>query len=100
MTEIELLSYNLRRDTRADGANRWRHRRDRVATTVRGVDIAGLQEAKWPMLRDLVYGAPIHRWVGAGRADGRRDGEFVPVLWRADRFVAVGHGNFWLSSRP
>ena len=100
MTELALLSYNLRRDTRSDGPNRWRHRRDRVAATLRKADIAGLQEARWPMLRDLTFGAPRHRWVGVGRADGRRDGEFVPVLWRADRFALVDRGHFWLSSRP
>lgn len=100
MTELALLSYNLRRDTRADGPNRWRHRRDRVATTLRKADIAGLQEARWPMLRDLTFGAPRHRWVGVGRSDGRREGELVPVLWRADRFALVDHGHFWLSSRP
>lgn len=100
MTELGLLSYNLRRDTRSDGPNRWRHRRDRVAATVRRFDIAGLQEVQWPMLRDLVYGAPMHRWAGVGRVDGHREGEFVPVLWRADRFVAVEHGDFWLSSHP
>jgi endonuclease/exonuclease/phosphatase family metal-dependent hydrolase len=100
MTDLALLSYNLRRDTRSDGPNRWRHRRDRVAGTLRAADIAGLQEARWPMLRDLTLGAPRHRWVGVGRADGRRAGELVPVLWRADRFVAVDHGHFWLSSRP
>ncbi len=70
MTELALLSYNLRRDTRSDGPNRWRHRRDRVATTLRKADIAGLQEARWPMLRDLTFGAPRHRWVG--RRAGRR----------------------------
>lgn len=100
MTELMLLSYNLRRDTRSDGPNRWRHRRDRVARTLRAADVAGLQEARWPMLRDLTFGAPRHRWVGVGRADGRRAGEFVPVLWRADRFVLDDHGHFWLSSRP
>jgi len=100
VTEVALLSYNLRRDTRADGPNRWRHRRDRVAATLRGADLAGLQEARWPMLRDLTFGAPRHRWVGVGRADGRREGEFVPVLWRADRFELADHGHFWLSSRP
>lgn len=100
MTDLGLLSYNLRRDTRADGANRWRHRRDRVAATVRAADIAGLQEARWPMLRDLVYGAPMHRWVGVGRSDGHKEGELVPVLWRADRFVAAEHGHFWLASHP
>ncbi len=100
MTDFALLSYNLRRDTRSDGPNRWRHRRDRVAAALRGADLAGLQEARWPMLRDLTFGAPRHRWVGVGRSDGRREGEFVPVLWRADRFELSDHGHFWLSSRP
>ncbi len=95
-----LLSYNLRRDTRSDGPNRWRHRRDRVAATIRAVDIAGLQEVRYPMLRDLVYGVPHHRWVGVGRGNGRHSGEHVPIWWRAERFVALDHGHFWLSSTP
>lgn len=100
MSGYRLLTFNLRRDTRADGPNRWRRRRDRAASIVRAVDVAGLQEARWPQLRDLTFGAPGHRFAGVGRADGRRGGEFVPVLWRADRFVLVETGHFWLSSRP
>jgi endonuclease/exonuclease/phosphatase family metal-dependent hydrolase len=95
-----LLSYNVRRDTWGDGRNRWRRRRDRVAARVRPADVAGLQEVRWRMLRDLVFGAPHHRWIGAGRGNGRRSGEHVPVFWGAERFVAVDHGHFWLSSTP
>ena len=100
MATLRLLTYNIRRDTRADGPNRWRHRRDRVAETLKRADLAGLQEARWPQLRDLRLQAPRHRFVGVGRADGRKGGELVPVLWRADRFVLVDQGHFWLSSSP
>ena len=55
-----LLSYNVRRDTWGDGRNRWRRRRDRVAARVRPADVAGLQEVRWRMLRDLVFGAQFH----------------------------------------
>ncbi len=97
---LRLLTYNIRRDTRSDGPNRWRRRRDRVAATLRGADLAGLQEVKWPQYRDLLLQAPRHRSVGVGRSDGRKGGEHVPVLWRADRWVLEEAGHFWLSSTP
>lgn len=98
--DLRLLTYNIRRDTRADGPDRWRHRRDRVAATLRDVDLAGLQEVKRGQLLDLWLQAPRHRFAGVGRADGRHAGEHVPVFWRADRWVLEAQGHFWLSRTP
>jgi endonuclease/exonuclease/phosphatase family metal-dependent hydrolase len=100
MTDVRILSFNLRRDTRADGPNRWARRRDAATAVVRRADVAGLQEARWPQLRDVLLGASGLRWAGAGRADGRRRGELVPVLWRGDRFRGEDQGVFWLSRTP
>jgi endonuclease/exonuclease/phosphatase family metal-dependent hydrolase len=97
---IEIISYNIRRDGWSDGTNRWRRRRDGVTGLLRLGDVIGLQEAKWRQLRDVLLGVPGHRWAGVGRDDGRRRGEFVPLLWRADRFEHREGGHFWLSSDP
>jgi endonuclease/exonuclease/phosphatase family metal-dependent hydrolase len=98
--EYRLLSFNIRRDTRDDGPDRWRRRRDLVSAVLRRADVAGLQEVRWRQLRDLEVGAAGYEWAGAGRADGRRRGEFVPVFWRADRFRCEDRGVFWLSRTP
>lgn len=98
--ELTVLTFNIRTATGRDGPDRWRRRRDAAAAVVRRADVAGLQEARWRQLVDLRTGAPSHRCYGRGRADGRRGGEHVPVLWRAERFALVEAGEFWHSSTP
>jgi endonuclease/exonuclease/phosphatase family metal-dependent hydrolase len=97
---VRFLSFNIRTATGRDGPDRWRRRRDAAAGVVRRCDVGGLQEARWNQLVDLTVGAPGHRSFGRGRADGRRGGEHVPVVWRADRFESVEEGVFWHSATP
>ena len=97
---VRVLTFNIRTATGRDGPHRWRRRRDAAARVVRSCDVGGLQEARWEQIVDVEMGAPGHRWYGKGRADGRRSGEFVPVVWRAERFVSVDQGVFWHSATP
>jgi endonuclease/exonuclease/phosphatase family metal-dependent hydrolase len=43
---------------------------------------------------------PTHTAVGVARDDGKRDGEWAAIYYRASRFEALDSGNFWLSETP
>lgn len=98
---LTVVSFNLRFDSPTDGRNRWRHRRRAVAAFLDGTaDVAGLQEARRRPLGWLVRHLRTFKWVGVGRDDGRRKGEYAPIFYRRDRFERLDRGTFWLSATP
>lgn len=98
---LTVVSFNLRFDNPADGPNRWRHRRKAVAAFVDGTaDVAGLQEARRRPLGWLVRHLRDFKWVGVGRDDGHRKGEYAPIFYRRDRFERGDRGTFWMSTHP
>lgn len=98
---IGVLSFNLRFDNPTDGPNRWKHRRRAVTRTIDGcADIAGLQEARRCPLGYLVRHLRRFKWIGVGRNDGRRKGEYAPIFYRSDRFERRDRGTFWMSTTP
>ena len=48
-------------------------------------------------LTDLLERLPDFVYVGVGREDGKKKGEYSPILYRKDRFSVVKSGNFWLA---
>jgi endonuclease/exonuclease/phosphatase family metal-dependent hydrolase len=94
---MNVMSFNIWSD--APRNSWWVKRRDGIASVLRRdeLDVVGLQEATMPMMRDLHERLPQYEWVGAGRDDGDQQGECTPILFRADRFTARGHGHFWLA---
>lgn len=98
---IRVLSFNLRFDNPTDGPDRWKHRRRAVAAFIDGTaDLAGLQEARRCPLGWLVRHLRDFRWVGVGRDDGRRKGEYAPIFYRQERFERRDRGTFWMSTTP
>lgn len=99
---INLISYNIRFDNPLDGINSWQFRKDNVAALLKFHDaqIICLQEALYNQIVDLNERLPDFDWVGVGRDDGRRKGEFSPIFFRKDRFTLVDWGTFWLSETP
>lgn len=98
---ITVVSFNLRFDSPTDGANRWRRRRRAVVDFLDGTaDVAGLQEARRRPLGYLVRHLRAFKWVGVGRDDGRRKGEYAPVFYRRERFERRDRGTFWMSTTP
>lgn len=94
---MKVMSFNIWSD--APRNRSWLARRERIADVLRrdGLDLAGLQEATVPMIRDLQARLPTFGWVGVGRDDGREAGECAPIFFRTDRFDLVDHGHFWLA---
>lgn len=101
---MKVMSFNIWSDAPRNSS--WNRRRDRIADVLRrdDLDVAGLQEATTPMIRDLYERLPQYRWVGAGRDDGDQQGECTPIFFErivspspatgisGSRRVAIGPG--------
>jgi endonuclease/exonuclease/phosphatase family metal-dependent hydrolase len=97
-----ILSYNIRYNNPADGANAWPHRQTQVAALLQKYqpDLIGLQEVLHEQLTTLAALLPAYSWVGVGRDDGVAAGEYAPIFYRPDRLVLQESGHFWLSQSP
>lgn len=100
--ELEVLTFNVRYDNPGDGVNQWKYRRDYAAELIRFYqpDIFGAQEVLDRQLTDLQTRLPEYASFGAGREDGKKEGEYTPVFYRKDRLKLLESGNFWLAERP
>jgi endonuclease/exonuclease/phosphatase family metal-dependent hydrolase len=96
------MTFNVRYDEPADGANAWPFRKEMAAGTVsfHRIDIAGLQEVLASQLRDLRSLLPEYASVGVGRDDGKEAGEHNPIFFLRDRFRLLASSTFWLSAEP
>ncbi|MBC8108998.1 MAG: endonuclease/exonuclease/phosphatase family protein [Anaerolineae bacterium] len=101
---IRVMCFNIRCSTATgDGENHWSKRRELFFQTVERLDpdLLGAQEAvseQADALRARL--ADEYTFIGVGRDDGERRGEFAPILFRADRFELLDQGHIWLSESP
>lgn len=96
------VSYNIRLDTPADGANAWPHRRDFLAAQIAILrpHILGMQEVLPHQRSELVRALPEYDFVGGGRDDGKLAGEASPLAIDRHSFLLKASGMFWLSPTP
>ncbi len=81
---------------------KWQKRAPLVYKIIREAnpDSFGVQEAHWRWMKKLIKNLPEYDYVGVGREDGKKDGEFSAVFYKKDKFTASESGNFWLSETP
>lgn len=99
---VNVMTFNIRYDNPGDGRDNWRFRSERVAGMFadHSVSIAGLQEVLHHQLTELKRRLPAFEAVGVGRNDGKRAGEFAPVLYRRGEFELTRQQTIWLSETP
>ncbi len=99
---ITFMSFNVRYATADDGPNSWVFRRGTVFEVInrRRPDVLGVQEALAVQIDELLVHLPGYAYVGVGRDDGGRAGEYSALFFRRDRFSVVDSGTFWLSDTP
>lgn len=98
-TSINIISYNIRMNTTADGVNAWPLRTEKVTGLLRfhQADIFGVQEALPEQVRDLEKAFPGFDHYGVGRDDGVSRGEHMSVFYLKSRFEKLDAGTFWLN---
>jgi endonuclease/exonuclease/phosphatase family metal-dependent hydrolase len=97
---VNVASYNIRYDNAGDGVNAWPNRREWVRELLdyHEFDVVGIQEALVHQLEFLVE--ERFDYVGVGRDDGKKAGEFSAILFDKNRFEKKDSGTFWLSETP
>ena len=100
--KVRVMSFNIRYANPRDGEDRWEKRREFLVDTIRAYNphLLGTQEVLAEQADFLREKLPDYGFVGGGRDDGQRKGEFSPILFRKDRFDVLAHGMWWLSPTP
>lgn len=99
---LKVMSFNIRYGAAKDGTNSWEYRKELVVQTIKvfNPDLLGMQEVLDYQGEYIQKNLPGYEFYGVGREDGKRKGEFVPVVFRKDRFKLLDKGHFWLSETP
>ncbi len=82
--------------------NSWNNRKALVASVIRfnKPDIFGVQEALDNQMTDLTNELPDYNFIGVGRDDGKKGGEYSAIFYNNKRFEMLDHSTFWLSQTP
>lgn len=100
---VRVMSYNIRFDNPEDGIDAWPNREENVSHLIQSEyrpDLIGMQEALLHQIESLEQLLDGYKWVGTGRSDGFRGGEFSPVFYNASKFDLLQTRTFWLSNTP
>jgi endonuclease/exonuclease/phosphatase family metal-dependent hydrolase len=99
---MRVMSFNVRYGTAADGDNRWDKRKELMVAAIRqfAPDVLGTQETLAFQAEYLSSQLPGFTRVGAGRDDGKLQGEQATIFFKADRFESPATGHYWLSEHP
>jgi endonuclease/exonuclease/phosphatase family metal-dependent hydrolase len=102
--QVTFMTYNIRFDTESDGINKWDNRKAHVAAIIRyeHPDFVGTQEGLAHQLEYLVHELDGYSYIGVGRDDGARAGEFSALMYNESRFELIPESDHtdWLSETP
>lgn len=101
MSELTVMTFNVRQPDLDDGAQSWRYRRDLLVDTILAAnpDLIGTQELFTLQAEYILARAEHYGWFGSGRFGDARD-KHVGIFYRTDRLRPVATGTFWLSETP
>ena len=99
---LTVMTFNIRYGTANDGDNHWLKRREQLFALLRDQqpDVIGLQEALNGQIEEILQAVPGYAYVGVGRSDGRRAGEYAALLYRTARLHVRRSDTFWFSDTP
>lgn len=101
---LSIGQYNIRFDKKQDReeGNGWDVRAPKIYSLInyKGWDIFGAQEVLYNQINDLKANIEGYDYIGVGRDDGAKKGEFAPIFYKKERLRCIKNGNFWLSETP
>jgi len=99
---ITVMSFNIRNSNAKDGTNSWELRAEAVLEMIKDQtpDVLGLQEATDLQNHVLDYFLDDYKFIGVGRDDGKKAGEFMSILYNKKTTSVQKWGTFWLSDTP
>ena len=104
-SEIKVMSYNIRLSSgteKADSIYHWQHRKEASLNLMHEENptVFGLQEACPDQMDYMVENLPEYGYIGVGRDDGKRKGEFMSIFYKKEEVEFIDGGTFWLSETP
>ena len=100
--ELNVMTFNIRYNTKNDSLNAWSYRKDNAASQVQfhNVHILGVQEALHDQIMDLSRSLTKYKYAGVGRDDGKTKGEYSAIFYDTTRLKLMESSTFWLSLTP
>ena len=100
--ELRMMTYNIKYDNPDDSLNSWDQRREKVTGLLQyhQPDIIGTQEGLLHQLNDIKESIDRYDWLGKGRKDGSKEGEFSAILYDRTKLHAKSDTTLWLSPTP
>ena len=102
--EMLVGSYNIRYKNSNDSLNGnvWTKRCQVICDQVNFMNpiVFGTQEVLDNQLNDLLKGLDGYDYIGVGRDDGDKAGEYEAIFYKKDKLKLLDSGNFWLSESP
>ena len=97
---INIMTYNIRLDTEADGINMWDNRKEGIVSLIKeeSVDILGIQEGLPSQIEYLSKQLEGYSMIGEGR-DGGNNGEYSAIYYN-NKMNLIETETFWLSETP
>ena len=97
---LTVATFNVRVDI-DPSPNTWAERLPRCRALLQQIDadLIGLQEPLIHQVESLILDSD-YAFIGGGRTDFRREGEFSCILYRKSRFECLANGTFGLSENP
>ena len=97
---INIMTYNIRLDTEADGINMWDNRKEGIVSLIKEerVDILGIQEGLPSQIEYLSKHLDGYSMIGEGR-DGGNNGEYSAIYYN-NKMNLIETETFWLSETP
>ena len=97
-------SYNIRYQNNDDkkNGNGWEKRCQVVCDQLNfeHPDIFGTQEVLESQLRDMLQRLDDYDYIGVGRDDGKKKGEYAAIFYDKQKLRIMDNGHFWLSPTP
>jgi len=100
--ELNVMTFNIRYNTKNDSVNAWPYRKDNAASQIKfhDVHILGVQEALHDQMMDLSQSLSRYKYAGVGRDDGKTRGEYSAIFYDTARLKLIESSTFWLSLTP
>lgn len=100
--ELNVMTFNIRYNTKNDSLNAWPYRKDNAASQIQfhNVHIVGVQEALHDQMMDLSQSLSRYKYTGVGRDDGKTKGEYSAIFFDTTRLKLIESSTFWLSLTP
>ncbi len=97
-----IVTYNIKYDDRSTQQNSWIMRKEGMIELINSIspDILGIQEGLMHQVDYLDTNLDSFRYVGVGRDDGNKKGEFCAIYYNKNKYRLIKSSTFWLSENP